>query len=136
LVRVGWFDPLFFTKENRMHRFPTTAGLALTALVALAGTQPASAQYYQVYSAPPPVFVNPAPVVSYSYYPPTTVYYPAPSVSYYAAPSVAYYAPSVSYYAPSTVTTRSYYGFGIFRPRGWYTQSYYTPGASGSFYFR
>jgi hypothetical protein len=126
-----------------MHRFLTMAGLALATVVALAGLWPVQAQYVQVYSAPPPVVVSPPPVVTYSYYPPATVYAP-PAVSYYA-PAVSYYAPTVAYSVPSTVvyappvgtvTTRSYYGFGIFRPRGWYTQSYYTPGVSSSFYFR
>jgi hypothetical protein len=28
---------------------------------------------------------------------------------------------------PGAVTTRSYVGLGIFRPRGVYTQSYFTP---------
>jgi hypothetical protein len=29
--------------------------------------------------------------------------------------------------APGVVTTRSYVGYGIFRPRGVYTESFYSP---------
>jgi hypothetical protein len=89
--------------------------------------------------------------VTYSYYSPPPVYYSAPVVSYYSAPVVSYapavayapavsYAPTYSYYAapavvyPGTVTTRSFVGLGIFRPRGVYTQSYYTPGYVSSYY--
>lgn len=100
-----------------------------------------------------------SPPVTYSYYPTTTYYAPAPVVSYYpqptfsayapvrhsyfAAPSVSYYQPAVAYsapvvaysapavaFAPGSYTTRSYVGYGIFRPRGVYTQSYYTPYAA------
>ena len=104
----------------------------------------------------PPVYAQPVTAYyapSVSYYAPATSYY-APAVSYYApaAPVTAYYAPApvttyyspavnYSYYpsttvysapgyvAPGTITTRNYVGLGIFRPRGVYTQSYYTPGA-------
>jgi hypothetical protein len=141
-----------------MHRFLTTAGLALALLVF--GGAAAHAQLYTVYS-PPGVVVTPTPVVSY-YCPPTTVlytpppvttYYTPPTVAYYPpvtsyyAPVTSYYAPTTSYYAPTTVysapaavavpgavTTRSYYGLGIFRPRGLYTQSYYTPGVTSYYY--
>lgn len=98
------------------------------------------------------------PSVTYSYYPttvqphvaayqPATSFYSAPAVSFYQPPvtyyqptvahyqpTVSFYQPAVSYYAPAvaapagTVTTRSFVGLGIFRPRGVYTQSYYTPG--------
>lgn len=57
------------------------------------------------------------PVTTYSYYPATTVY-SAPATTVYSAPVV---------YTPGVVTTRSYYGFGVFRPRGLYTQSYVLP---------
>lgn len=113
---------------------------SLAVVLALCGT--VQAQVVQVYSPPPVAVVPsmsyyaPAPVVAYSA--------PAPSVSCNAAaPSVSYYAPasSVSYYAPAPVvtyaspvvaapgiyTTRTYYGFGIFRPRGMYTETYYSP---------
>jgi hypothetical protein len=128
-----------------MRRFLTRTGLTVAAVVlgVLAHAASAQAQYVQVYS--PPVYAAPAPVISY--YPPVTSYYAAPT--YYAAPAVSYYTPAVSYsyypsttvysppvysapaavVAPGTVTTRSYVGYGIFRPRGVYTQSYYTPGA-------
>jgi hypothetical protein len=75
---------------------------------------------YSYYPPPAPTFVAPAPAVSYSYYPaPAPVFAPAPAVSYYAAPAVSYY--------PGTYVTRTYTGFGIFRPRGTYTESYYRP---------
>ena len=57
------------------------------------------------YSSP---VVTSAPLVSYSYYPATTVY---------SAPVAV----------PGVVTTRSYVGYGIFRPRGVYTESYVWP---------
>jgi hypothetical protein len=119
-----------------MHRFLTTAGLGLAALTALTlAPAAARAQYVQVYS--PPVVVAPPPVV-YSYYPaPTTVYYtPAPTTySYYSPAPVtySYYAPATTVYSspalvtPGYITTRTYYGLGIFRPRGVYSQSYFTP---------
>jgi hypothetical protein len=75
-----------------------------------------------VYYAPvttyyaPPVTTYYSPAVTYSYYPPTTVY----SAPVYSAPVYA---------APGTVTTRTFVGYGVFRPRGVYTQNYYTPGA-------
>ena len=122
-----------------MHRFMTIAGIAL-AVLALVAVSPVSAQVV--------VYYPPAPV-TYSYYaPPTTVYYsPAPvTYSYYAPPvsTVAYYPTTTYYpatvyspsvvYSPGVVTTRSYVGLGIFRPRGVYTQSYYTPYVSGYYY--
>jgi hypothetical protein len=128
-----------------MRHFLTRTGLAVAAVILGVFVQalPARAQFVQVYSSP--VVVAPAPVVSYypsvSYYAPATSYY-APATSYYA-PVTSYYAPAVSYsyYPPTTfysapaavvgagtVTTRTYVGYGIFRPRGVYTQNYYTPG--------
>ena len=133
-------------------RHLTMKPLIVAAAVVLglqAGT--ARAQFVQVYS--PPAVLAPQPV--YSYYPPTTTYYAppvtsyyAPVTSYYAAPVTTYYPPTVNYsYCPpttvysapvavaptvavpvGTVTTRSFVGYGVFRPRGVYTQSYYTPG--------
>jgi hypothetical protein len=132
-----------------MGRFLTKTGLAVAALVLgiFVQASEARAQYIQVYS--PPVLVAPAPVISY--YPPVTTYYAPPATSYYTPavtysyypPTTVYSAPAAtySYYpstvysaptavvAPGTVTTRSFVGYGIFRPRGVYTQSYYTPGA-------
>ena len=127
-----------------MRRFLTRTGLTVAAVVlgVLVQAGSAQAQYIQVYS--PPVYAAPAPVVSY--YPPVTTYYAPPAVSYYT-PAVSYYTPAVtySYYPPTTVysapvysapaavvapgavTTRSFVGYGILRPRGVYTQSYYTP---------
>jgi hypothetical protein len=112
-----------------MHRFGMMATLAV-AFVALVALSPASAQY--VYYPPP------APVVTYSYYTPvpppvTTVYYASPTVTYYPPVATTVYAAPpapVVYGAPGTVTTRTFVGLGIFRPRGVYTQSYYTPGVS------
>jgi hypothetical protein len=49
-------------------------------------------------------------------------------VTVYSAPvaSAVYASPTVIS-VPGTVTTRSYTGFGIFRPRGVYSESYFTP---------
>jgi hypothetical protein len=118
--------------------------LGFALLPTLAHAQVIIVQPARMYVAP--VVVNP-PVVTSSYYvapsaPPVTV---APSYSYYSGPSVVTYsspaplvtysspAPLVTYsapaavYVPSRVETRSYYGFGILRPRGWYTETYYRP---------
>jgi len=115
-----------------MIRHSKTLALSAIALGVILATAPAARAQYVIYQ---PQFVTPT--VTYSYYQPPVVY--QPSVSYYAAPSISYYQPAVSYYqprvsyyapvvaAPAAVTTRSYYGYGIFRPRGLYTQSYYTP---------
>ena len=131
----------------------TVAAVVLGVLVQAGSAQ---AQYIQVYSppvyaAPAPVVSYYPPVTTY-YAPPAVSYY-TPAVSYYT-PAVSYYTPAVSYYtpavtysyypsttvysapvysapaavvAPGAVTTRSFVGYGIFRPRGVYTQSYYTP---------
>jgi hypothetical protein len=91
-------------------------------------TQPVRPVYYVA----PPVTYSSSYAPSYSYYPPTTVY-SAPSVSYsapvvsYSAPTVSYAAPVVSYVAPSVVETRTYYGYGIFRPRGYYSETRVLP---------
>jgi hypothetical protein len=88
-------------------------------------TQPVVPVYY-TYSAPSITTYSSS--ASYSYYPPvstgTTVY------SYSASPTVVTYAaPSSTVLVPATgvITTRTRYGYGIFRPRGYYTESYYTP---------
>jgi hypothetical protein len=69
----------------------------------------------------------PAPTITY-YAPAPTVTYASPTVTY-ASPAVTYsYYPTTVYSAPAgVVTTRTWHGHGIFRPRGTYTQSYYTP---------
>lgn len=80
--------------------------------------------------------------------PPTTAYYVAPTTSYYVTPATVTYQASYSYYPsvvpqsvvtysappyvtyaapavvvrPSVVETRTSYSFGIFRPRGHYTE--------------
>lgn len=112
----------------------TTIGLAALALLLVPAA--AQAQLVRVYSGPP-IYVAPPPLVNYSYYPaPATVYYqPAPvNYSYYAPPvSYSYYAPATTAYSapavytPGVITSRSYYGLGIFRPLGWTTESYFTP---------
>jgi hypothetical protein len=101
----------------------------------------ASAQVVYVQSpAPvvytPPVAVYSSPVVTYSspvvsYYAPP-VYSPPVTYAYYppvaAAPVTVYSAPAVVQpVVPGAITTRSFVGLGIFRPRGVYTQSYWTP---------
>jgi len=104
---------------------------------AFAHAQVVYVQPARVYS--PPVLFTPAPVVTSSYYTPPVTYssYYTPSVSYYSAPgTVAYSAPVVAYSAPVVTYaapapgyygTRSYYGLGIFRPRGLYTETYWRP---------
>jgi hypothetical protein len=80
------------------------------------------------YASPAPIVVStPAPVVSYSYYQPPTTVYSAPAVV--SPPTVVYSAPAtvVQTPAPGVYTTRTYTGFGIFRPRGTYTETYYSP---------
>jgi hypothetical protein len=136
-----------------MRRILSPTRLAVVALVlgVFALASPAQAQFIQVYS--PPVYVAPptvsyytpvttyaapvyrapvtsyyTPAVTYSYYPSTTVY-SAPAYTTYSAPAYTTYAAPAAVVAPGTVTTRSFVGYGIFRPRGVYTQSYYTPGA-------
>ena len=120
-----------------MRRFVTLLGLALLAYALV----PGAAQAQIIYVQPRPyVVVSPsyyyAPSVTtysapatYSYYPPTTTVYSAPPTTVYSAPIVTYAAPVGTYLAPASgvITTRSYYGYGIFRPRGYYTESYYTP---------
>src|SRR5262245_57946911 len=126
-----------------MHRFLTTALLSLT-IVAFAGSA-AQAQvpyYTPVYYQPAPAYYQPAVVPSYYAPAPVTAYYAPPVATYYIPPVTSYYAPTPAYYAPpavaysyyapayapaAVVTTRTYYGYGVFRPRGVYTQSYYTP---------
>ena len=111
-----------------MQRFIPTIALAVLAGAAVAS--PARAQYVV---AQPQVLV-PAPVVT-TFSPPPVVAVPAVTHSYYAAPAVthSYYAApaTVTYSAPATVavpvvgtTTRTYRGYGVFRPRGLYTETY------------
>jgi hypothetical protein len=112
------------------------AAIALLTMALVSASASAQIVYVQ---SPPPVFYSPpvtvysAPVVSY-YAPP--VYYAPPAsqvtYSYYApvapAPVTVYSAPAfVQPVVPGAITTRSYVGLGIFRPRGVYTQSYWTP---------
>jgi hypothetical protein len=111
------------------------ATLALATLSLAATT--ASAQIVVVGSPPPPpvvtyyepapIYVQPAPVVSFS----APVLAPAVRYSYYTPATTVYSAPV---FAPATVvapagvvTTRTYYGFGILRPRGWHTETYVSP---------
>ena len=124
-----------------MRRFMTLAAFALAVSAVLSTA--AQAQLVQVQVGPPVIYSQP--VVPAYYYPAPT--YVAPSVSYYSAPRVTYsYYPSapsvVTYSAPPVVTyaapvtyvapagyyeTRTYYGYGIFRPRGYYSETYYRP---------
>jgi hypothetical protein len=84
---------------------------------------------YSYYAPPAPVapvtysyYAPPAPVVpvTYSYYAPPAPVAPV-TYSYYAAPAPAVVAPGGVY------TTYTYRGYGVFRPRGTYSQTYYTP---------
>ncbi len=85
-------------------------------------------------SYPARVVVPQAAVTSYSYYPnnsfvtpqslPATVTYSPPPLVSYAAPPTFVQSPSP---APGLYTVRTYNGYGIFRPRGTVTETYYTP---------
>jgi hypothetical protein len=130
-----------------MRRFMTVLGMALLGYAFL----PTAAQAQVIYVQPPRVYAPPVfytqPVVptyyaapsvttysapaTYSYYPPSgPVYsYSAPTTVYSAPPSVVTYAAPAQVIVPASgiITTRTSYGYGIFRPRGYYSQSYYTP---------
>lgn len=129
-----------------MRHFMTVLGMALVGYVWL----PTAAQAQVIYVQSAPVYARPIyyaqPVVqtyyapsvttysspaTYSYYPPSTpVYsYSAPTTVYSAPPSVITYAAPSQVLVPASgiITTRTSYGYGIFRPRGYYSQSYYTP---------
>ncbi len=139
-----------------MHRFWQTAGLILL-LVGMAAWFPATAQaqffhhcrpvpvvsYYYTpattYYAPPvsysyysPTTTYYAPPATYSYYSPTTTYYAPPVYSYYPPVSTYYYSPALVTTSPSVSTMRMYRSYGLFRPRGLYTETYYSPG--GGYY--
>ena len=122
-----------------MKRFVGLLGVAmigLAALPALAQAQVIIVQPGRTY-VPGPVFVNP-PVVSSSYYlapsmtPPVTY---APTYSCYgaerrhvfAAAGIHVLGADRGFIAGRYVETRSYYGSGILRPRGWTTETYYRP---------
>jgi hypothetical protein len=103
---------------------------------------PSHVSHYAPFTTPSPVTpaytsyyapVVTTPVYHYSFYQPTTTVFSAPVATTVYSPAVAT--------MPSTVTTRTYRGFGIFRPRGLYTETYaapstsfYTPAYSTSYY--
>jgi hypothetical protein len=98
----------------------------------LSAPSTASAQYVIPYYPPAVSYYAPPATVSYSYYPsvsyyaPTTVYSaPVYSVPVYSAPVAAYYPPTIA--STGVITTRSYFGLGIFRPYGWNSVSTYRP---------
>ena len=122
-----------------MSRFMILMGAALLAYA----LTPAAAQAQVIYVqsgrpyAPPIIITQSGYYGAPSYYaPPITTYRSSYSYSYYP-PTTTYYAPRpiVSYSAPATyvgtaagvVETRTYYGFGIFRPRGYYSESRFYP---------
>lgn len=126
-----------------MMRFTKMACLALGLVSGLLLPGQVSAQVYQVYYPPAPVvtYYPPPATVTYSYYPapvysapvysiPTTVYSAPTTV--YSAPATVYAAPTTVYYPPTVTTTgvattRSYLGFGIFRPFGVNQVTSFTP---------
>ena len=110
----------------------STLRIACLTMALLGLSASAQAQYVVLSPAPvfvatppPPVVFRPAPIVNYSFYQPATSYYlpvaPAP------APTVVFSAPVVAPAPTGVITTRTYTGFGIFRPRGTFTESFYTP---------
>jgi hypothetical protein len=120
-----------------MRRFMTLLGIALLGYALL----PTAVQAQVIYVNPgrtyvAPIVVAPPVVQSYYYSPSITTYsssatysyYPPTTVYSYSSPAVVTYSSPPTVIAPAgVITTRSYYGFGIFRPRGYYTESYYTP---------
>jgi hypothetical protein len=127
-----------------MRRFMTLLGVALLSYALL----PAAAHAQVVYVQPARTYVAPVVVTpAYYYSPPSVTTYSSPTYSYYPSTTYSYYPPTttvysytpspavVTYSAPAQVvvpatgvyTTRTYYGYGIFRPRGYYTETYYTP---------
>jgi hypothetical protein len=84
-----------------------------------------------VYSPPPVTYYSPPPVTYYSS--PVTVY--SAPVATYVSPYTVYSAPA-AYVSPGVVTTRTYAGFGVFRPRGVYTESYVAPVAPRAALYR
>ena len=121
-----------------MRRFLTLLGVALLGYASLPATAQAQVIYvqqpYRTYSAP--IFVG-QPVVPTYYYaapsvttfsaPATYSYYPSTTTFYSASPSVVTYSAPVVVPAAGVYTTQTYYGYGIFRPRGYYNETYYTP---------
>src|SRR5206468_4037141 len=108
-----------------MRRFMTILGIALVGYALL----PSAAQAQVIYVQPGRTYVAPIvvaqPVVpSYYYAPSVTTYSSSASYSYYpSAVTYSYSAPAVvTYSAPvvmapaGVITTRSYYGYGVFRP--------------------
>ena len=111
-----------------------------TLAVLLAATASSQAQYIvlspqPVFAQPvfaPPVFAAPQPIVNFSFYSPPAQVFPAPVTSFsspvFVQPTVAFSAPVVA--APvvgGTFVTHTYTGFGIFRPRGTFTETYFRP---------
>jgi hypothetical protein len=128
-----------FKGESIMRRFMTLLGVALVGYALLPTVAQAQVIYVQprpytvfapqvvpVYYGAPSITTYSSPA-TYSYYQPATTVYsyaaPVPTYSYSApAPYYTYSAPAAGVY-----TTRTSYGYGIFRPRGYYNESYYTP---------
>ncbi|MCS7045246.1 MAG: hypothetical protein NZO58_02700, partial [Gemmataceae bacterium] len=118
-----------------MIRFAATALVAMVLAVSSAQGQVIVVQSPpRVVLAPPPVVVVERPVylpsvavpappsVSYSLYPPANppVVVPPPvETTVYAAPATVL--------VPGTITTRRYFGLGIFRPFGVTTETYFVP---------
>ncbi|MCI0738745.1 MAG: hypothetical protein L0Y72_06860 [Gemmataceae bacterium] len=119
-VRVYYQSPVFVnpapTPVVTYSYYPTFAPAPVTTYYAPA---PVTTSYY----APAPVtsYYAPGPVT-------TSFYAPAPVTTSFYAPTTVYSAPG-AIVTPGVVTTRNYIGLGIFRPRGVYSQSYFTPSA-------
>ena len=74
----------------------------------------------------PPVTVFSPPITTY-YAPPVTTFFPPPVTTFYPAPAYSVFSAPAVAYTPGVVTTRTYTGLGIFRPRGLYTETYVAP---------
>ncbi|MBI2804936.1 MAG: hypothetical protein HYX68_08145 [Planctomycetes bacterium] len=134
-----------------MQRFAILFGAALIGFAAVPTVSQAQVivQFGRPYAPPPVILTQPSYYVApsyyaapsiptyssnysatYSYYPPGTTVYsaPPPVVTYSAPPYVTYSAPApVLVQRPGVVETRTFYGYGIFRPRGYYTQTRILP---------
>ena len=121
-----------------MRRFMTMLGVALLGYASLPATAQAQVIYvqqpYRTYSAPivvpqavVPTYYYAAPSVTTFSAPATYSYYPSTTTFYSASPSVVTYSAPVFVPAAGVYTTQTYYGYGIFRPRGYYSETYYTP---------
>ena len=100
----------------------TIAAVAVLLTASVSQAQLIIVQSPPIYVQQPVVVYRPVPIVNIAYYPPAPVYVAARPVVAYSPPPAVVQVPVAGVY-----TTYSYSGYGVFRPRGVYTQSYYAP---------